>query len=82
MPFTPVQGTRLIAANERARYQLAATLVALAEQSKVSSLHVLFPTGEEAGLLAQMGMMLREGVQFHWLNDGYRHFDDFLAALE
>lgn len=82
VPFTPVQGTRLIAANERARRQLAATLVALAEQSEVSSLHVLFPTGEEAGLLAEMGMMLREGVQFHWLNDGYRHFDDFLATLE
>ncbi len=43
---------------------------------------MLFPTGEEAGLLAEMGMMLREGVQFHWLNDGYRHFDDFLATLE
>ena len=27
-------------------------------------------------------MMQREGVQFHWLNDGYRHFDDFLSTLE
>ncbi|GAB7538901.1 GNAT family N-acetyltransferase [Burkholderia sp. 3C] len=82
VPFTPVQGTRLIAANDAARRQLAATLVALAEQSEVSSLHVLFPTADEATLLAEMGMMLREGVQFHWLNQGYRHFDDFLATLE
>ncbi|MEK6422725.1 MAG: GNAT family N-acetyltransferase [Burkholderia gladioli] len=82
VPFTPVQGTRLIAANDAARRQLAATLVALAEQSEVSSLHVLFPTAGEATLLAEMGMMLREGVQFHWLNQGYRHFDDFLATLE
>ncbi|KVH73473.1 GNAT family N-acetyltransferase [Burkholderia cepacia] len=82
VPFTPVQGTRLLAADDDARRRLAATLLAFAEQSDVSSLHVLFPTGDEAALLESMGMMLREGVQFHWINDGYRHFDDFLGTLE
>ncbi|AOI79338.1 GNAT family N-acetyltransferase [Burkholderia sp. NRF60-BP8] len=82
VPFTPVQGTRLLAVDDDARRRLAATLLAFAEQSDVSSLHVLFPTGDEARLLESMGMMLREGVQFHWLNDGYRHFDDFLGTLE
>ncbi|HDR9800416.1 TPA: N-acetyltransferase [Burkholderia cenocepacia] len=82
VPFTPVQGTRLLAGDDDARRRLAATLLAFAEQSDVSSLHVLFPTGDEARLLESMGMMLREGVQFHWLNDGYRHFDDFLGTLE
>ncbi|EGC98994.1 hypothetical protein B1M_38801 [Burkholderia sp. TJI49] len=82
VPFTPVQGTRLLAADDDVRRRLAATLLAFAEQSDVSSLHVLFPTGDEARLLESMGMMLREGVQFHWINDGYRHFDDFLGTLE
>ncbi|EAY68202.1 hypothetical protein BDAG_00909 [Burkholderia dolosa AU0158] len=82
VPFTPVQGTRLLAADDDARRRLAATLLAFAEQSDVSSLHVLFPTGDEARLLESMGMMLREGVQFHWVNDGYRDFDDFLGTLE
>lgn len=82
VPFTPVQGTRLLAADDDARRRIAATLLAFAEQSDVSSLHVLFPTGDEAALLESMGMMLREGVQFHWINDGYRHFDDFLGTLE
>ncbi|MBY4832162.1 GNAT family N-acetyltransferase [Burkholderia dolosa] len=82
VPFTPVQGTRLLAAGDDARRRLAATLLAFAEQSDVSSLHVLFPTGDEARLLESMGMMLREGVQFHWVNDGYRDFDDFLGTLE
>lgn len=82
VPFTPVQGTRLIAADDAARRQLAATLVALAEQSDVSSLHVLFPTEGEADTLAGLGMMRREGIQFHWINDGYRDFDDFLSTLE
>ena len=82
VPFTPVQGNRLIAVDDAARRQLAATLVALAEQSDVSSLHVLFPTEAEADALAGLGMMRREGIQFHWLNDGYRDFDDFLSTLE
>ncbi|MBU9402292.1 GNAT family N-acetyltransferase [Burkholderia multivorans] len=82
VPFTPVQGTRLLAVDDDARRRLAATLLAFAEQSDTSSLHVLFPTGDEARLLESMGMMLREGVQFHWVNDGYRHFDDFLGTLE
>ncbi|MBJ9620268.1 GNAT family N-acetyltransferase [Burkholderia multivorans] len=82
VPFTPVQGTRLLAVDDDARRRLAATLLAFAEQSDTSSLHVLFPTGDEARLLESMGMMLREGVQFHWINDGYRHFDDFLGTLE
>ncbi|KVE23477.1 hypothetical protein WS67_22580 [Burkholderia singularis] len=81
-PFTPVQGSRLLAVDDHARRRLAATLIALAEQSDVSSLHVLFPTEDEARTLADMGMMQREGVQFHWLNDGYRDFEDFLATLE
>jgi hypothetical protein len=56
--------------------------MAFAEQADVSSLHVLFPTETEADALTEMGMMQREGVQFHWLNDGYRDFDDFLSTLE
>ncbi|RQS06964.1 N-acetyltransferase [Burkholderia sp. Bp9002] len=82
VPFTPVQGARLLAVDDAARRRLAATLLALAEQSDVSSLHVLFPTEPEAQLFDSMGMMLREGVQFHWVNDGYRSFDDFLGTLE
>ncbi|WP_422393302.1 GNAT family N-acetyltransferase [Mycetohabitans rhizoxinica] len=82
VPFTPVQGTRLLADNDDARRHLAATLLAAAEQAHVSSLHVLYPSPREAELLVEMGMLLREGVQFHWLNQGYRNFDDFLSTLE
>jgi uncharacterized protein len=82
VPFTPVQGTRLMATDARALRHLAATLVAFAEQADVSSLHVLFPTDTEAQALTELGMMQREGVQFHWLNNGYRDFDEFLSTLE
>lgn len=82
VPFTPVQGTRLMADCDDSRRRLAATLVAAAEHANVSSLHVLYPEPGDAELLVEAGMLLREGMQFHWLNRGYRHFDDFLSTLE
>jgi predicted N-acyltransferase len=82
VPFTPVAGARLLALDEDSRVALAATLRGLAEESGVSSLHVLYPSDEEATILGAVGMMPRQGVQFHWENNNYRHFDDFLDTLE
>ncbi|MFM8548990.1 MAG: GNAT family N-acetyltransferase [Betaproteobacteria bacterium] len=82
IPFTPVPGARLLATDDEARSALARALIALARQSKMSSLHVLFPGSEEASLLEQAGAMLRRGVQFHWRNEGWRDFDAFLSSLE
>ena len=79
IPFSPITGSRLLAANDADRAQLAATALKLARQA--SSLHVLYPPDSEAGALKEAGMMLRHGVQFHWQNAGYRSFDDFLGDL-
>ncbi len=48
----------------------------------MSSTHILYPSPSQAALLQQAGYMLRTGVQFHWMNDGYRCFDDFLGTLD
>nr|WP_240479886.1 GNAT family N-acetyltransferase [Ralstonia mannitolilytica] len=82
VPFTPVQGARLLARDAASRAALLATLLAIARQSELSSLHVLFPTADEAEQMRAAGMLLREGVQFHWCNAGFASFDDFLGALE
>jgi len=55
--------------------------VQLAADNGISSLHVTFCTGEEAEAGEAMGLMARTSQQFHWLNDSYGSFDDFLAAL-
>ena len=47
----------------------------------VSSLHCLFLDEADAREAQAQGMMLRQDVQFHWNNPGYRDFEDFLAAL-
>jgi predicted N-acyltransferase len=81
VPFTPATGARLLAADGAVREQLARTLLDLAGQGEVSSLHVLFPAEEDAAALRALGMLERSSVQFHWSNAGYRDFEDFLAAL-
>lgn len=82
IPFTPVTGPRLLARDATARAALIGVLRATQEASGVSSTHILFPPEDEARQLAGAGYMLRSGVQFHWLNAGYRNFDEFLATLE
>jgi predicted N-acyltransferase len=79
VPFTPVGGPRLLAADDAARAALADA--ALAAASEFSSLHVLFAPREEAALLEGRGMLLRRTVQFHWRNEGYADFDEFLGRL-
>ena len=81
VPFTPASGARLLAADARARERLAGALLELARNPDISSLHVLFPAAEDAAALRGLGLLERTGVQFHWRNDGYGSFEDFLAAL-
>ncbi|KAF7963291.1 hypothetical protein AWV80_11165 [Cupriavidus sp. UYMU48A] len=81
IPFTPVRGARLLAENTEARRLLLQLALALAAESGMSSLHILFPNDAEADLMEQAGMQMRHGVQFHWTNADYGSFDDFLATL-
>jgi predicted N-acyltransferase len=43
---------------------------------------VLYPPEAQAMQLQQAGFLLRKGVQFHWQNAGYEHFEQFLSTLE
>jgi predicted N-acyltransferase len=75
VPFTPVRGNRILGQQE------ALIRAALEMGKSFSSLHVLFAPDEEARLLEESGMLLRRTVQFHWKNEGYADFEDFLARL-
>jgi predicted N-acyltransferase len=79
VPFTPVGGPRLLARDAPARARLLAGALEMAKD--VSSLHVLFPPEEQAGEMKAAGMLLRRTVQFHWQNDGYADFEDFLGRM-
>jgi predicted N-acyltransferase len=83
-PFTPVTGRRLLVAKDApagAREALIAGLLELRKASGASSIHVTFCTQEECAALSGAGFVSRPGEQFHFVNEGYADFDDFLSRL-
>ena len=84
VPFTPATGRRFLTRpgyREIGMSALVQGAVQLAADSELSSLHATFCTEEEADAGEAMGLMVRATQQFHWLNNGYSDFDDFLASL-
>ncbi len=85
VPFTPVTGPRFLAHPDAdaatVRQALLQGAVALTERLGVSSLHINFLTGEDWTAMGEAGLLQRQDMQYVWRNDGYRTFDDFLAAL-
>ena len=85
VPFTPVTGRRRLVPRGPDEAQLKAALltgaIQLAEENKVSSLHINFVDSEDAETLANTGLLSRTDQQFRWENDDYETFGDFLAAL-
>ena len=81
VPFTPVPGRRLLARDPALAPALIGAAETLVEQNGLSSAHATFIAEEEIPLFDAAGWLIRADSQFHWHNDGYRSFDDFLAAL-
>ncbi|MEL6872410.1 MAG: GNAT family N-acetyltransferase [Pseudomonadota bacterium] len=85
VPFTPVPGPRLLVrpgpeADDHRAF-LGAGIAEIAKRNGLSSSHITFLSEREWRLLSGQGYLQRVDQQFHWLNDGYATFDDFLAAL-
>jgi predicted N-acyltransferase len=84
VPFTPVTGRRLLLKpgyEELAASALVEGAIEVAEANNISTLHLTFCTEAEAAAGARMGLFRRSSTQFHWENDGYASFDDFLGHL-
>jgi predicted N-acyltransferase len=85
VPFTPATGPRLLVRADvdqnEIRSALAQGLMGLCEATEASSVHVTFAPEDEWKVLARHGFLQRTDQQFHWQNQDYRSFDDFLATL-
>jgi predicted N-acyltransferase len=84
-PFSPVTGPRLLVRDgvdlNEGRQTLLGGALALCGKFDSSTLGVNFPTESEWSFLGKQGLLLRQNQQYHWLNQGYASFDDFLGAL-
>jgi predicted N-acyltransferase len=80
-PFSPVPGPRLLLREEAQAPALIAGIETLVERNGLSSAHATFIAPEQVPLFEAAGWLLREDSQFHWTNQDYRDFADFLASL-
>ena len=85
VPFTPVTGPRLLVSkgeNEGAvRAGLAEGLKLVTDKLGVSSAHVTFANEPDVATLEAAGFLHRTDQQFHFFNEGFSSYDDFLATL-
>ena len=85
VPFTPVSGPRLLVARDAdaaaTRSTLALGLRTVTDRIGVSSAHVTFAREADMEALAGAGYLTRTDQQFHFRNEGYSNYDDFLASL-
>ena len=85
VPFTPATGPRLLmrADIDRAalRPLLAAGLKSVAEKLNTSSVHATFLTKRDSETFSEARYLERFDQQFHWFNESYANFDDFLNEL-
>ncbi|MBT4710825.1 MAG: N-acetyltransferase [Alphaproteobacteria bacterium] len=85
VPFTPVTGPRLCVHPDADGATTSRALLAggidAARRLGISSLHATFCTKAESQMMGAEGLLLRTGEQFHWLNNGYQSFGEFLGAL-
>ncbi len=84
-PFSPVTGPRLLVRGDadigQGRDRLLGGALSLCEKFGASTFGVNFPCDDEWRFMGEQGLLLRQNQQYHWLNAGYRDFDDFLGAL-
>ena len=84
-PFSPVTGPRLLVRDgvdiDVGRQALLGGALTLCKKFGASTLGLNFPTEQEWSFLGQQGMLLRQNQQYHWINQGYASFDNFLEAL-
>ena len=85
VPYTPAPGPRLLVRQGMARASIAPVLIEAAldavQRLGASSWQCLFVEEDDRARLVEAGLLMRRGVQFHWINRDYRDFDDFLAGF-
>ena len=84
IPFTPATGPRLLCSPERLGLIWPQVLEALEKEVaalKASSAHLLMLESEQMARLVDLGFPGRTGVQYHWQNEGYEDFEQFLDTF-
>ena len=85
IPFTPVTGDRIVLNKsvkdkKRKQVQVINNIIQEAKKINVSSLHFNF-INDASNWNGIDNIMIRSGIQFHWKNNEYKNFKEFLNDL-
>lgn len=87
-PFTPATGPRMALSpslSEKSKTAYSEAIMhrvkQITEEIDASGFHCLFPDTNTAKFFASAGYSQRIGSQFHWFNNDYNDFDDFLSTF-
>ncbi|WP_428087156.1 GNAT family N-acetyltransferase [Candidatus Thioglobus sp.] len=85
IPYTPASGVRFLSSADNQKRVFPAlldTIYKICEKINASSFHCLFPNDSEFKWMKSQKLFIRNDCQFHWINQNYVTFDDFLANLK
>ncbi len=85
IPFAPVSGPRLLVNPKHpqvdiVKQQLIEKVLQIIKSNHLSSYHCLFPSQSE-NIFLEKNLLQRHTVQYHWRNQGYIDFNDFLGSM-
>ncbi len=84
VPFSPITGMRMLSKHINDSNLYAAfhsALLDTIEKQSYSSAHILFLPKTQKDVFEQHNMLSRLGYQYHWHNQSYTDFDNFLAGF-
>ena len=86
IPFTPVTGERIIISDcikdkFTKKIEIINRIIDQTKNNNVSSLHFNFLPNPSKIKKKNKDLLIRQGIQFHWKNNNYKSFNDFLKTL-
>ena len=84
IPFTPVSTPKLLTKDQNdidTKVFMLQAIEDFCSEQAISSAHITFLNEKELNTLQNKKWLIRTDQQFHWFNDNYNDFNDFLSDL-
>jgi len=87
IPFTPISTTKLLTSNQKisdseiSQTEIFSVLTKHCKEQNINSWHMLFTPAIEETAVIPDDVYQRNTVQFHWFNQQYQNFDEFLITF-
>ena len=83
VPFTPINGDRIFYNKPLEDIDdFFEILIKFLKKQNISSHHFNFISKSQSDIMEKSGFLTRLGLQYHWYNDNYINFDDYLDSFK